>query len=377
MSLVRKLKTLAVIPQNFNAEAKDRESFVRNYLLEVIPYLNVDNYGNLYLINPDTPLICAHMDTVQSITEVAQVKKWNVTICMSSVERWSYNNKTTVYEKIMTAPWQVWFDDKCGIAIALQLYEELWDKVSLLFTCWEESWREGSRYFLEHHKDLLAQCLYCVVPDRRDGFDVIWYKNQYCSMEFQDDIMEFVWDFGFKPEHWVLSDCDTFNKVLNCVNLSCGYYNPHHSTDFISVDEFENSFEAIKHLVTNYRIRRAPYSYTHTPYQGYKNSRKKKKSGLEDWLFGWENGRGFYDDGHAWEYEDYDSKAKKKDKEWKAFMTEAERSSVEACNKLIKIDKKSREITFKEDMVFTKNSREKITIPKWEYRFFQDTVKGS
>ena len=36
------------------------------YLKSWNPKLKQDGYGNLYLINPGTPLLNAHMDTVQS-----------------------------------------------------------------------------------------------------------------------------------------------------------------------------------------------------------------------------------------------------------------------------------------------------------------------
>ena len=64
MSVVKKCFKLLQLRQHFDTGFPERE--VISYLKSRNPKLKQDGYGNLYLINPGTPLLNAHMDTVQS-----------------------------------------------------------------------------------------------------------------------------------------------------------------------------------------------------------------------------------------------------------------------------------------------------------------------
>jgi hypothetical protein len=64
MSVVKKCFKLIQLRQHFDAGFPERE--VIAYLKSWNPKLKQDGYGNLYLINPGTPLLNAHMDTVQT-----------------------------------------------------------------------------------------------------------------------------------------------------------------------------------------------------------------------------------------------------------------------------------------------------------------------
>ena len=62
MSVVKKCFKLLQLRQHFdNIPEREVVGYLRNWNRKLIS----DDYGNLYLINPGTPLLCAHMDTVQ------------------------------------------------------------------------------------------------------------------------------------------------------------------------------------------------------------------------------------------------------------------------------------------------------------------------
>jgi hypothetical protein len=232
------------------------------------PDLIEDEAWNLYKINKNTPLICAHMDTVGSaaaqtvLDRVAVIKSGMET--PQSVANWIVD-KNQLYWNIIIWANNIWADDKCWIAIAMQLYEELWDKISLLFTVQEETWWGWVEYFCKHSSELLKDITYCIIPDRTNAWDIICNSNNYWTEEFEDKLVEFSWEYWFKPAMWVRCDADTLNEYMNCVNMSTGYYWHHTSAEYVVVDEFKNAYEAIKNIVINFneKLEKPDLSYSY------------------------------------------------------------------------------------------------------------------
>ena len=257
MSVVKKCFKLLKLRQHFdNIPEREVVAYLRNWNMK----LKSDNYWNLYLINPGTPLICAHMDTVQKEDSVDRL--WTLRL-----NHWFIKADDAI----------IWGDDKCWIAIAMELYEQLWDRISLLFTRQEETGCNWARDFCTNHRDLVEQCNYCLVLDRRGWWDIIWYENWYCSKEFEDEIARLTEDFGYKPTRWFCSDTGCIAKIINWVNLSVGYYNPHTKNEYVNCNELTNAYLAalyiVEHLEWEFPIYEykytAPSSYT---YWGYSKS---------------------------------------------------------------------------------------------------------
>lgn len=282
MSVVKKCFKLLKLKQHFDKAYPERE--VIAYLRWWNRKLKTDEYWNLYLINPGTPLISAHMDTVQKEDSVKNL--WTLRL-----KNWIIKANDAV----------IWWDDKCWIAIAMELYEQLWDRISLLFSRQEETWCNWAREFCNHHKDLVEQCSYCLVLDRKWSWDIIWYQNQYCSKEFEDEIARLLKDFWYKPEKGLCSDANQISKIINAVNLSVGYYNPHTKTEYINCDNLINAYQAalyvVEHLDWDYPI----YEYK------YYNSSKTYNKWL--WLFDYGYGYDDYDNDYwfseNWRYWSY------------------------------------------------------------------------
>lgn len=251
MSVVKKCFKLLKLRQHFdNVPEREVVAYLRNWNMK----LKSDNYWNLYLINPWTPLICAHMDTVQKQVDVDRL--WTLRL-----NHWFIKADKAI----------IWGDDKCWIAIAMELYEQLGDRISLLFTRQEETGCNWARDFCTNHKDLVEQCNYCLVLDRRGSWDIIWYENAYCSKEFEDEIARLTKDFWYKPTRWFCSDTGCIAKIINWVNLSVGYYNPHTENEYINCNELENAYLAalyiVEHLEWEYPL--YEYKYTYTQHKDY------------------------------------------------------------------------------------------------------------
>ena len=211
------------------------EKNVISYLRQRNPRLKMDLYGNLYLINPWTPILNAHMDTVQGKSDT----------------KWCTKKLKLKKDKISAKNCIIWWDDKCWIAIAMQLYEEMWDKISLLFTRQEEVWCLGIKEFVKNQNnlELLKQAPYALTLDRRWSWDIIWESNWYCSKEFEDRIHEITKPYWYKPEHWLCSDANTISSYINVVNLSVGYYNPHTNKEYIDCKDMINAMEAVREII--------------------------------------------------------------------------------------------------------------------------------
>jgi hypothetical protein len=160
-------------------------------------------------------------------------------------------------------------DDRAWCAVAMQMYEELWDKISLLFTVGEETWGIGSTFFVKHSLELLEKCTYCIVPDRKWDSDLICSHNDYGSEKFEDEVLEHLWLFGFKSVVWVWSDADQLSDVMNCFNISIGYYDQHTAREVLVTTELEHSTKALVYLVENYNNKLPPPDKTVSYYRQY------------------------------------------------------------------------------------------------------------
>lgn len=251
MWVVKKCFNLLKLEQLYDNK-KLPEQNVITYLRLRNPRLKSDSYGNLYLINPWTPILNAHMDTVQKFDDTVGCTK------KLKIKR----------DKISAKNCIIWWDDKCWIAIAMQIYEEVWDKVSLLFTRQEEVgciwiWRVFTD---DELTKLIEQAPYALTLDRRSNGDIIGYDNGYCSKEFENRIAEITKPYGYKPAKWLCSDANHICKHINCVNLSVGYYNPHSKQEYVDCKDLINSLEAIKEIINTIKSTEQYEIYT-TPYQ--------------------------------------------------------------------------------------------------------------
>lgn len=355
MWLVKKCVSLLRLKQQFPGwEKKDQidwcaEMNVIKYLRSWNKNLQMDEYGNLYLINPWTPLLCAHMDTVQREQHADKVNTIHL------------NNEWIIkWDNII-----IWWDDKCWIAIAMEVYERLWNQVSLLFPRQEETGCHGSAYFCQHHSDLLQQCTYCLVLDRKFNNNIISNSNGYCSLEFQNELVRVgnVWWFDYHPEHWLCSDANNIRAYLNCVNLSVWYYEPHSEREYVVADDLKKAFNFVMHIVENlhwewpiYVEPPRPEPVYQAPKSWWTSSRKPAESnqaGLRDDINWW------------WKY-----KPKKDVDEWLS-LTKWKKSKNEEVKRTSGFFLIQHDWTFKvkENLIlWDAEFEEYVELPKWEYR---------
>lgn len=179
--------------------------------------------GYVYAQGTFPVLLVAHMDTVH--------KKLPSVIV--------YDKE----KKALSSPNGIGGDDRCGIYMILEIIQKY--NCSVLFTEDEEIGGVGAEKFTKAKfaKDLKFN--YIIEFDRRGSNDAVFYD---CD---NPDFEKFITRDFYKTAWGSFSDISTIAPFLKCaaVNLSCGYYNAHTTSEYVVVSEMKRSItEACKIL---------------------------------------------------------------------------------------------------------------------------------
>ena len=196
--------------------------------------------GNIYITKgiADTyPCLVAHIDQVQSIhsRDFQAIETKDIIF--------GYSPKNKQLEGLGA-------DDKNGVWICLKClmkYENI--KVSL-FVSEEVGCIGSSKANMDFFKDVrfVIQC------DRRGSSDLI---TSICSTEISSK--EFIEAtgheaFGYHLEEGMMTDVLTLKEnglAVSCVNLSCGYYDPHSDHEFTIKKDLLNCLSFVENIIEN------------------------------------------------------------------------------------------------------------------------------
>lgn len=247
------LKQLYEIHSPSGKETRIR-SFIENYIKKNMPVvrLKTDKTGNLYITKGKSetyPCIVAHLDQVQK----HHSKDFQTVETQDII--FGYSPSKRRYEGLGA-------DDKNGIWIALQCLMK-YDAVKVAFFVGEEVGCVGS-----NAADLtfFGNCRFVIEPDRRGSSDLItnisW--ESMCSLEFAADTRAEL--FGYKPEEGLMTDIEILREkglALSCINVSCGYYEPHTDQEFTVKSDLLNCLDFVQHIIETctktYTHEREPY----------------------------------------------------------------------------------------------------------------------
>lgn len=149
--------------------------------------------------------------------------------------------KQFVYEKgKLSSPQGIGGDDRCGIYMILNIIKR--HNCSVLFLEDEENGCVGAEKFINHPISDELKFNYMIELDRRGKDDAIFYECD--NPEFEEFITkdgDWVTDFGS------FSDICTIAPEIGCaaVNLSCGYYNAHTTSEYVVLSEMENCIKKV------------------------------------------------------------------------------------------------------------------------------------
>lgn len=191
-------------------------------------YQVINGDGFLYAKGKLPILLTAHMDTVHKV----------------QVERYSIYKKGG--KTIVKAKEGIGGDDRCGIYMILKIIHDGY-RPSILFCEDEEIGGIGSNKFCKsEYIDDLKEMKYLIELDRMNGKDAVFYECE--NDEFTDFILE---NTGYKESWGSFSDISHLSPACGVasVNLSCGYYNPHTTSEYVVMEEMENTIDVVEKLL--------------------------------------------------------------------------------------------------------------------------------
>ena len=223
---------------------KKMRRFLRKYIKENCGEVTMvtDSKGNLLCTKGESetyPCLASHMDQVQR----DHSKDFDV-VCNGD-RCFGFSWKLMEMQGLGA-------DDKNGIFICLECLKTF-DVLKVAFFVGEEVGCVGSGdVSLNFFKD----CRFIIEPDRRGGNDLItsMFCGQVCSKKFIEDIKAD--EYGYREERGSVTDVGELmdrGVGISCLNLSCGYYNPHTDEEFTVLSELENCLEFVMHVIRDCR----------------------------------------------------------------------------------------------------------------------------
>lgn len=207
-----------------NISQKDLKKKLVN-ILQASGY-KVHNEDGFVFAQGELPvLLVAHMDTVHKrLPEIIFEKK--------------EDNKT-----ILSSPYGIGGDDRCGIFMILEIIKEL--RCSVLFTEDEEIGGIGANKFSKSKYVDELKVNYIMEFDRANAEDAVFY---YCD---NPDFTNFVTEEFYNEEYGSYSDIVDVAPALGvaAVNLSCGYYNAHTVEEYVVWEEMLTSINQAKKII--------------------------------------------------------------------------------------------------------------------------------
>jgi len=208
---------------------------------------NVDQYGNLYVTKGDGPYRCmvCHTDTVHDIVKAkiipVQIKNKIIAVNGSSMTQVGTGG-----------------DDKVGIAITLQLLKEQESMKAVFFLDEEVGCVGSGNMDAEFFKD----CLYVLQCDRQGDYDFVnkISGTELYSKEFGKAINHLLEKYNRQVVTGGMTDVleIAYKTKLSVANMSCGYYNPHSSQEYIDIDDVINTYklckDIFKYVNDNYNV---------------------------------------------------------------------------------------------------------------------------
>ena len=254
------LKDIVRIPSPSGDEQELSEYIKETYCRPHGWTAEIDDVFNLYICRNDDngkchlPLLNAHLDTHPR----GDNPENRIILRKEDFLRLDENSNVVKTHEI-----QAGFDDKAGIAsvIYLMIYTNF--RFRALFAVQEEWAKKRPRFgrqggggidhaLMKSFQKVFKHASYVITLDRGGGRDIITEYGEtncqrrprvlLCENEFRDWLLKCSNDIGYPMKVAEGRIGDSYNirrtyEGLNCVNLSCGVYNEHQSSESININE--------------------------------------------------------------------------------------------------------------------------------------------
>jgi len=235
------LKKLYLIDAKSGSEKAQRDfiiKYVKDHIKGAVSI--TDNKGNLYVTKGQSetyPCVVSHLD------EVHQKRHKSFKI----IESDGFIMGMNVYTRERHG---IGADDKNGIWVCLKCLEKF-DAIKCAFFVQEETGCIGSG---QANMEFFSNCRFVVQCDRKNNGDFINKISgvELCSKDFINDAK--LKDFGYKATEGALTDSYKLKMKglkVSCCNMSCGYYEPHTSSEYTYFPDLQKCLNLVEHIVAN------------------------------------------------------------------------------------------------------------------------------
>lgn len=269
------------------ASPSGKEKRMAKYIMTELKKMGVtcrkDNTGNIYAVkgHADTyPCVVSHVD------EVHHNKTGNYGAYVVADEI------VIGYDHQRKCQTGIGADDKNGIWICLKMLERFKNMKCAFFVGEETGCIGSSRADMDFFND----CRFVIQCDRKGNRDMVTQISgtALCSDEFISAV---------EPEKYGYAECaglmtdvytlKTRGLPVSCINLSCGYYNPHTGTENTILGDLMKCYRFVCHIIRTHRkvsehkFERHKFEYPHDIFSvmddwRYLNRRKRNKQNLQD-----------------------------------------------------------------------------------------------
>jgi hypothetical protein len=223
---------------------KEKEQITSN-LLEKLTQISTellieeDVHGNIFVTKGEAslyPCIVSHLDQVHKYAQ-------NKTIFQNGDYLLAFNGPNQV---------GTGGDDLVGVFMCLQLLKD-YNFIKVVFFVAEEVGCIGSNAC---DLSFFDNCMFIGQADRKNNSDFINYSNgvQLFGEEFSTFVAPVLKDYNYKECVGIATDAGCLSKRnvgIACFNISCGYYNPHTSTEYVSIKDVTTCYNVICDIISN------------------------------------------------------------------------------------------------------------------------------
>lgn len=201
--------------------------------------MSKDKFGNLYVVKGESesyPCLVSHIDQVSHCNHSKDFKAIETRDII-----FGYSPKNRRFENLGA-------DDKNGVFICLECLKKH-DAIKVVFFREEEVGCRGSS---EAMMSFFDDIRFVIQPDRKGNSDLITNisYSELCSEKFLEEVEPEKW--GYREENGLMTDVLTLKENglgVSCINVSCGYYNPHTDEEVTVKKDLMKSLSFIEHII--------------------------------------------------------------------------------------------------------------------------------
>ena len=215
--------------------------FLCSYIKQLPGHISVskDKFGNLYVVKGESeayPCLVSHIDQVSYCNHSKDFKAVETRDII-----FGYSPKNRRFENLGA-------DDKNGVFICLECLKK-YDSIKVVFFREEETGCRGSS---EAVMSFFDDVRFIIQPDRKGNSDLITSigYSELCSEEFIEAIEPEKWNY--KEEGGLMTDVLTLKEKgleTSCINVSCGYYNPHSDEEITVKKDLLKCLLFVEHII--------------------------------------------------------------------------------------------------------------------------------